>query len=203
MNIRTKVISLLAMLFVILIAIEIAVQREILMPSFAELERDDAKVSMRRIDYALDVSLDALEVTAADWGNWDDVYRYVQAPNEDFVRINITSVALKQLQVSALMIVDLEGNVVLSSGVALGGRSGPAIDFANLKRLPADFPWRQNLAAGKSAKGLIRTNQGLMMIAAAPVLDGSGSGTHLGMVIMGQLMTPELCALSPHARRPT
>ncbi len=30
-----------------------------------------------------------------------------------------------------------------------------------------------------------------MMIAAAPVLDGSGSGAHLGMVIMGQLMTPE------------
>ena len=191
MNIRTKVISLVAMLFVILIAIEIVVQRGILMPSFAELERDDAKVSMRRIDYALDVSLDALEVTAADWGNWDDVYRYVQGPNEDFVRINVTSVALKQLQVSTLMIVDLEGNVVLSSGVALGGRSGAAIDFANIKRLPADFPWRQNLAAGRSAKGLIRTNQGLMMIAAAPVLDGSGGGAHLGMVIMGQLMTPE------------
>ncbi len=191
MNIRTKVISLLAMLFVILIAIEIAVQREILMPSFAALERDDAKVSMRRIDYALDVSLDALQVTAADWGNWGDVYRYVQAPNEDFVRANITSVALKQLQVSSLMIVDLEGNVVLSSGVTLGGGSGAAIDFANIKRLPADFPWRQNLAAGKSAKGLIRTNQGLMMIAAAPVLDGSGSGAHLGMVIIGQLMTPE------------
>ena len=191
MNIRTKVISLLAMLFVILIAIEIAVQREILMPSFAALERDDAKVSMRRIDYALDVSLDALQVTAADWGNWDDVYRYVQAPNEDFVRTNITSVALKQLQVSSLMIVDLEGNVVLSSGVVLGGRNGAAIDFANLKRLPADFPWRQNLAAGKSAKGLMRTNQGLMMIAAAPVLDGSGGGAHLGMVIMGQIMTPE------------
>ena len=191
MNIRTKVISLLAMLFVILIAIEIAVQREILMPSFAALERDDAKVSMRRIDYALDVSLDALQVTAADWGNWDDVYRYVQAPNEDFVRANITSVALKQLQVNSLMIVDLEGNVVLSSGVTLGGRNGAAIDFSNLKRLPADFPWREYLAAGTSAKGLIRTNQGLMMIAAAPVLDGSGSGAHLGMVIMGQLMTPE------------
>ncbi|HEY3852047.1 MAG TPA: CHASE4 domain-containing protein [Steroidobacteraceae bacterium] len=192
MNIRTKVISLLAMLFVILIAIEIAVQREILMPSFAELERDDAKVSMRRIDYALDVSLDALELTAADWGNWDDVYRYVQAPDEGFVRTNITSVALKQLQVSTLMIADLEGNVVLSSGVAFGGRGGAAIDFANLKRLPDDFPWRQNLAAGKSAKGLIRTNRGLMMIAAAPVLDGTGGGAHLGMVIMGQLMTPEI-----------
>src|ERR1700677_1960048 len=121
MNIRTKVISLLAMLFVILTAIEIAVQREILMPSFAELERDAAKVSMRRIDYALDVSLDTLELTAADWGNWDDVYGYVQVPNENFIRTNITMVALKQLQVNAVMIADLDGNVVLSSAAALSG----------------------------------------------------------------------------------
>jgi two-component system NtrC family sensor kinase len=187
MNIRTKVISLLALLFVILIAIEIAVQREILMPSFAELEREDAKVSMRRIDYALDVSLDGLVLTAADWGNWDDVYRYVQAPSEEFVRTNITPVALKQLQASAVMIADLDGNIVLSSARVLGD----GLDFANLKRLPADFPWRSQLAAASSAKGLIRTNRGLMMIAAAPILDGSGGGASRGMVIMGQLLSPE------------
>src|ERR1700691_4198761 len=191
MNIRTKVISLLAMLFVILTVIEITVQREILMPSFAELERDDAKVSMRRIDYALDVSLDSLELTAADWGNWGDVYSYVQSPNENFIRTNITPVALKQLQVNAVMIADLDGNVVLSSAGALADGSEQTPDFANLKELPADFPWRANLRAGRSAKGLIRTNRGLMMIAAAPVLDGSGGGRALGMVIMGQLMTPE------------
>jgi sensor domain CHASE-containing protein len=198
MNIRAKVISLLAMLFVILIVIEIAVQREVLMPSFAELERDDAKVSMRRIDYALDVSLDSLELTAADWGNWDDVYRYVQAPSEAFVRTNITPIALKQLQVDALMIADLDGNVVLSSA-GVGPVSG--LDFAAFKRLPADFPWRENLAAGKPAQGLIRTNRGLMMIAAAPVLDGSGGGKHLGMVIMGQLLTSRnVRALGAHAQ---
>ncbi len=188
MNIRTKVISLLAMLFVILILIEIAVQREVLMPSFAELERDDAKVSMRRIDYALDASLGGLELTAADWGNWDDVYRYVQAPSLEFVRANITPIALKQLQVDAVMIADLGGNVVLSSAGIAGPASG--LDFAAYKRLPADFPWRANLAAGNPARGLVRTNRGLMMIAAAPVLDGSGGGRHLGMVIMGQLLTP-------------
>ncbi len=43
MNVRTKMLSLLALLFVILIVIDIAIQKEILMPSFAELERDDAR----------------------------------------------------------------------------------------------------------------------------------------------------------------
>jgi len=188
MNIRTKVISLIALLLVVLIGIEIAVQKAVLMPSFAALERDDAKVSMKRISYALDMSLDSLELTAADWGNWEDVYRYVQAPNEAFVRTNITPVAMKQLQVNALMIVDLQGRVVLASAQDLISGANLDIDFAELKSLPANFPWRQNLSGGRPAKGLIQTDRGVMMIAAAPVLDGSGNGQPMGLVIMGQLL---------------
>lgn len=190
MNIRTKVISLLAMLFVLLIGIEIAVQREIVMPSFAELERDDARISMRRIQYALGVSLETLELTAADWGNWDEVYAYVRKPNADFVRTNLTPVALKQLQVDLLQIVDLGGNVLLSSARDPTGAPMADLDWANLKTLPKEFPWRAALAAGNGATGLVRTTHGLMMIAAAPVLDGSGVGSPLGAVIMGQLLTP-------------
>jgi sensor domain CHASE-containing protein len=191
MNIRSKVISLLALLFVILIAIEIGVQREILMPSFAELERDDAKVSMRRVDYALDGSLENLELTAADWGNWGEVYGYVQRPNEDFVRANITPVALRQLHVDVLLIADLAGHIMLSSASDPSGAPGSDLDFASLKTLPADFPRLAETAAGRGAKGLIRTNRGLMMIGAAAVLDGSGAGRALGSVAMGQLLTPD------------
>ena len=54
MNIRTKMISLLALLFAVLIVLEIVVQKQVLMPSFAQLEREDAETSMKRIGYALD-----------------------------------------------------------------------------------------------------------------------------------------------------
>jgi two-component system, NtrC family, sensor kinase len=201
MNIRVKVISLLALLFAALIGIDVGIQRQILLPSFAELEREDAKVSMKRIKYALDLSLDTLALTAADWGNWEDAYRYVQAPNPEFVRANITPSALKQLQVNALMIVDLEGDIVLSSAEDFVSGKPLDIDFASGLALPADFPWRRNLASGKSARGLIRTNQGIMMIASAPVLNGSGGGTPLGFVIMGQLLdAPHVRALGAHAQ---
>jgi two-component system NtrC family sensor kinase len=201
MNIRVKVISLLALLFAALIGIDVGIQRQMLMPSFAELERDDAKVSMKRIEYALDLSLDTLALTAADWGNWEDAYRYVQAPNPQFVRANITPIALKQLQVNALMIVDLHGDIVLSSAQSLVTGTPLDIDFAARKALPADFPWRRNLASGKSARGLIRTNQGVMMIASAPVLNGSGGGTPLGFVIMGQLLdASHVRTLGAHAQ---
>ena len=190
MNIRTKMISLLALLFAVLIALEIGVQKQVLMPSFAQLEREDADTSMKRIAFALDMTLESLELSAADWGNWADVYQFVQSPNEAFVKANITPVAMKQLKVNAMLIVDLHGNYVLSSARSLDTGEPLNLDLAARKALPEDFPWRKNLAEGKPARGLLRTNQGVMMIAAAPVLDGSGGGQPLGMVVMGRLLTP-------------
>jgi sensor domain CHASE-containing protein len=183
-------LSLLALLFVVLAVFEIAIQTEVLMPSFAELERDDAKTSMKRISYALDMALDGLALSATDWGNWADVYHYVEKPNAAFLNANISPVALKQLQVDALLIADLRGNLVLSSSRGLESGTDLDLDVANRRTLPDDFPWRRPLLAGKSEKGLIQTNRGIMMIAAAPVLDGSGDGEAIGTVIMGRLLTP-------------
>jgi two-component system NtrC family sensor kinase len=190
MNIRTKMISLLALLFAVLIVLEIAVQQRVLMPSFAQLEREDAETSMKRIGYVLDVTLDSLESMAGDWGNWADAYKFVQSPNAEFVNLNATPATMKQLKANALLIVDLNGSYILSSARTWDTGEPLNLDLTARKALPEDFPWRKNLADGKPARGLLRTDRGVMMIAAAPVLDGSGGGRHLGMVIMGRLLTP-------------
>src|SRR5271170_1302243 len=183
-------ISLLALLFTVLIVLEISIQKQVLMPSFAELEREDAQTSMRRIEYALDSALENLELSAADWGNWADVYEFVQSRNPDFVAANITPVAMKQLRVNALLIVDTHGDYVSSSAEALDTSAPLDLDLTARKALPRDFPWRDDLTQGKPVRGLLRTNRGIMMIAAAPVLDGSGAGQPLGLVLMGRLLTP-------------
>jgi sensor domain CHASE-containing protein/anti-sigma regulatory factor (Ser/Thr protein kinase) len=189
MSIRTKVISLLALVFALLILLEIAVQNQILMPSFADLEREDARTSMRRIRYALDSSLEALEVSAADWGNWADLYHYVASPNPEFLASNLTALELKQLKINTLMITDLTGRVVVARTTDLESSLPLDLDLARRAALPEDFPWRRELAQGRRVNGLLRTNRGIMMLAAAPVLDGSGGGQVRGMVLMGRLLT--------------
>ena len=120
-------------------------QSRILLPSFAELERDDAKTSMKRISYALDQTLEGLQLSATDWGDWQDVYGYVQTPNADFVSTNITPNAIKQLQVNALLIVDLQGRVVTSRSQELTSGLKLDLDVAQWKALPETFPWRRYL----------------------------------------------------------
>jgi sensor domain CHASE-containing protein len=189
MNIRPKVTALVASLFVILGVAEILVVNRVLLPSFVELERADAHVAMRRIRNVLDLAFDRLALSATDWGNWADTYRFVQDHNRGYIADNITNVALKELNVNAMLVVDLDGNFVLGSELDLKSDQPLDLDFVARKALPADFPWRANLRDGRPAKGLIQTNRGILMMAASPVLDGSGRGPARGMVMMGRLLT--------------
>jgi two-component system NtrC family sensor kinase len=189
MNIRWKVTALIAALFAVLGVAEIFVARTILMPSFAELEHTDANIAMRRVQYALDSTLDQLVSSAGDWGNWQDAYRFMQDHNRTFVNEQVTPEGLKQLNVNALMFLDLEGQFVTSAARDLNSDRPLQLDFMQGNALAADFPWRDNLGSGRLTRGLLQTNRGILLIAAAPVLDGYGRGPRRGMVMMGRLLT--------------
>lgn len=201
MNIRTKVLVWLAALFVVLGVVELSIQQRVLMPSFAELERNEARTAMRRIGYAMDLSLDRLEINATDWGNWADTYHFVHTRDPLFVSSNMTAVALRQLNLNTMLITDETGSVVMRSARNLESGRPIDLDLAKLDSLPADFPWRRQISEGKSAKGLLSTNLGILMLAASPVLDGNGGGPARGTVIVGRLLNEaEVLALGAQAQ---
>jgi sensor domain CHASE-containing protein len=175
-NIRPKVAALTAGIFLVLGIAEILVEKQVVMPSFAELERANARVGMRRINFALDLVIDRIAVSTNDWGNWADTYRFAQDHNPDFITTGITNVALRQLNVNVMLIVDPDGGVVASKSLDLKSDRQLGLDLADRKALPIDFPWRANLHDGRPARGLLKTNLGTLMLAIAPVLDGNGGG---------------------------
>ncbi|HEX4243069.1 MAG TPA: response regulator [Steroidobacteraceae bacterium] len=191
MKIRSKVIALVASLFVVLAIVEIYVNDRILQPSFTELELDDAHTSVRRVNYALDLRLAGIGVSAAGWGNWSEAYAFAEDHNPSFISTNMSPTTLKQLNVSLMLLVDMAGNVVLADSFDLAANRPLDVDLVHLKALPRDFPWRANLAAGSPAKGLLRTNRGVMLLAGSPILDGNEGGPPHGMAILGRLLSTE------------
>ncbi len=191
MSIRSKVIALIGALFVILGLAAVLVGKLVVMPSFAALERTDADTAMRRVSYALDMTLQRLQVSATDWGNWADTYQFVADHNSAYIKANITTIGLRQLNVNAMLIVAADGRVVVSSELDPDSDRPLGLDLAAARALPADFPWRANLRSAQGAAGLLHTNRGILMLAAAPVLDGTGHGPARGLVILGRLLSSE------------
>ena len=186
MNIRPKVIAWIAAILAIVGLGEVLLVRHIIMPSFAELERADARTAMRRIQYAFDLTLDRLGVLAIDWGNWAAVYRFMQDHRTAGLEADITLSNIREIGVNLVLIVDPNGTVVYSRTVDLPANQ--TLDLAARSALPDRFPWHADLGAGQPAKGLLPTNLGPLMLAAGPILDGDGHGLSRGMMILGRLL---------------
>jgi two-component system, NtrC family, sensor kinase len=201
MSIRAKVIALIAALFTILAVAGVLVTRFVLMPSFLELENKDAATAVRRVIYLLDQSLEQLTVSATSWGNWADTYRFVHDHNRAYVFDNITAVGLRQLNINLLAIIDATGKIIASGSLDSLSEGRLDFDLIASQHLPAQFPWRANLQSGRPAWGFLQTNQGILLLAGAPVLDGFGHGSPRGMVLMGRLLsTKEVKALGAEAQ---
>jgi sensor domain CHASE-containing protein len=189
MKIRTKVVALLAAVFVALTFVEWVVGQALLLPRFEEIELDTARTAMKRIDYGVSQSLNEIRVSATDWGNWKDSYEFMRNRNPQFEQDNLSEAAMKQLRLTALAFVDLDGNLVLSRSFDPESGAMLPLDLFPKPMLPDNFAWRDNLETGLPDQGLIPTEHGVLLAAVAPILDGFGQGPSRGMVLMGRLLT--------------
>ena len=190
MNIRWKATLWITAVFAALCAVEILVAEEVLLPSFAQLERAEADTAMRRVNSGVGLTLEHLALSATDWGNWTDTYQFAQDHHRSFIDDNITEIGLKQLNLNALIVLGGDGRFLTARAIDLVSGAPLNLDLVAAGELPAGFPWSANLHTGLPARGLLQTNQGVLMVAAAPILDGFGHGPVRGMVILGRLLSP-------------
>ncbi|MGB6486684.1 MAG: CHASE4 domain-containing protein [Steroidobacteraceae bacterium] len=191
MSIRSKVIGALALLFAALSVAAFLIQLRVVEPSFALLERANARTAMKRVHYAIDRDLQTLQIDATDWANWQDAYRFAQGRNPKFVATNFTHTAIAQIEVDSILIVDLKGRVLAWTGDVIRTNLSLQGGLDDGGSLPARFPWRSDLGTTRAVHGFVNTNLGVMMIAGAPILNGTGRGHPVGMIILGRLLTPE------------
>jgi sensor domain CHASE-containing protein len=191
MSIRSKVIGALALLFAALSVAAFLIQLRVVQPSFARLQRDTARTAMKRVQYAMDRDLQSLEIDATDWANWQEAYRFAQGRNPQFVAMNFTRTAIAQVQIDGILVVDPKGRILAWTGEVVPTQLSLQGSLEDGGSLPAAFPWRRDLGTVRVVHGLVNTNLGVMMIAGAPILDGTGGGRPAGMIIIGRLMTPD------------
>ena len=194
MNLYGKVVVLVLALFVCSGALNYAVQRQVVLPSFEALEQDLARTDVERVNRAIDTELGQLLVFCADWGNWLETYEFMAGDNPAFVDENMTPATLEAAGLDLVGYLDADGRYLWRTGrnPETGGEriyqliAGAVLD--------AGHPFRAAIAAGHEVKGIQTTEHGPMLLVAAPVLDGAGNGPHRGSVLLGRLITPEVAA---------
>lgn len=194
MSLYAKVVLLLCALFAAYGAIDYAVQREVILPSFETLEADLARTDMERVTRAIDGELTQLQTFCADWGNWLETYQYMAGENPAFIDNNMTASTIVAAGLDVVAFVGKDGHFVWREGLQPGTDRKLPYEFLVADALDPGHPFMDAIRKGEPAKGLVQTEHGPAMIVTAPVLDGAGNGPHHGAVLLARIITPEVAA---------
>ena len=115
-SLKSKVLLILTGIFVLCGTAEYAIHRFIIYPSFLALERDEAQKDLERTVQALKREIHHLDSLAHDWSMWNDTYRFVRAPFEDYVRSRPILSSLLKDSVNLIYICDAAGRWGLEQG---------------------------------------------------------------------------------------
>jgi len=193
MSLRSKVLGLILITFVIYGALDYGVQRLFILPSFTILEQEESIKDMRRAVQALSREVQYLGSSVADWSTWDDTYQYTQDRNDTYRDANLNETALAGLKVNIMYIFDERNQLVWGMVYDLDNEQEIAIE--GLEQQLTGIQFKDTTS---STGGVLLTAHGPVLISAKPILTSNSEGPAKGCFVMGRFLDTK--AISDQAR---
>ena len=206
-SLRSQIIATFTGVVVTYAVLDYTIQRLTLAPNFAALEREEASEDLARVVGAIEREAEHLDMRCRDWATWDDTYRFVAEPFEEYVHSNLGEQSFRDGNVNLIYVCDTEGRVVW--GECLDLETGEPLELAHLPRerlVPNhDFLVHSNAPRGNPdlqtghswdghVFGLVLTEHGPLLVSCRPILPSDAEGPVRGTMIMGRLISDSLVA---------
>ncbi len=163
----------------------------VITPSFDRLEAQAIDGHVERTRAALTEYASKVEASVRDYGDWNESYDYMGAPNRAFEEDSFATSAMVNLGVNGMAYVRPDGGIVIARWLDLEtGQDSPQMRaqlLAEIRRI--DF--RRALAKDNSASFYARLGDRIAAIGIAQVRRTDGSGEPRGHVVMARMITSE------------
>lgn len=188
MSIRLQMAVLLIALSTIFLGTTWMMHALVMAPAFTRLERDAAIRNLDRCEEAVDGVAESVSTLAADYGAWDDTCLFLEDRNQAYRDSNLTTsfhdttgndlvaILTTSMEVVAFSCVDPESKGSLPLPELRNQFQTPGCVFTN-------FSDRDD-----ATEGLIHTTNGLLMVAARPIVTSNREGPIRGTMIMGRFL---------------
>jgi len=183
-----KWVSLIVCIIIFFAAVNHSLQRWVILPSFIELEQQQAHAELSRVMDAIEREAEHIDLLLSDWSNWDDNYQFVQDGNQSFIDSNLVWETMAGTSAIHLMYFYnaqhqlVWGEVFDSDEGLLDSQEFSFTVKTNHESL------LHHASVTSSISGVIATSLGPILIASRPVLTSQGSGPIMGTIIMGRFL---------------
>ncbi|WP_043633455.1 sensor histidine kinase [Desulfovibrio sp. TomC] len=188
MSLRKTAVVIVCATFFGLLLLLYAMFRGNIQSGFDGLERQAVTENLRRVQNALARDLKNLEGMAADWGLWDDTYRYLKSPDAAYVEANLTAQSFGELHLDVLALFDASGR--LQAAKRYDAAEGVLFDASQpIADMVAAMPALLRLDAWEGRKTGIAFFDGQpCLVAAQTVLTNAREGPPAGTLLMAQIL---------------
>ena len=186
MTLRRKTLLIIAGTFYGVIILLFFISRNILLESYADLERQSAHRDVERVLTAYSKEVSNLETTAADWASWDDTYDFISDRNEEYIRSNLTDSTFTALGLNLMLYMDTSKQIVYSKAFDLEEKEGIPLPQSIPEYLASHDFLVSYQDTEASHAGIIVLPEGPMLIASNPILTSEDEGPIRGALILGR-----------------
>ncbi len=148
-------------------------------------EQEDVEDAVIRVTSAWSDRVETLSMTTSDWGPWDEAYEFAGDPEDmSFVKNNLTTPAMVNLQTNGVMIVDISGNILFAKEISLEKKEEVPLNQDLLEKIRytvADMG--QTIEEKKSLSGFIMFHDTPIIFSAHHILTSEFEGPSRGYIV--------------------
>ncbi len=190
MRLRPRTFLIVAATSTVFMLALIAALPPILLRSYYELEKRDARLNANRVATALDETLSELGTKVADWASWDDTYKYIKDRNPAFLRSNLLPATFDLLRIDAIAFLDVSDQVVYGRQHDAVSKAESPLPSELIEHLGHTSLLLRSDNPGDRA-GIVMLRDGPMLVVTRPILTSEAKGPSRGTVLFGRRLGPQ------------
>ncbi len=180
--------------------------QQIVLDKFVETEMQLVRQNRTILDRVIASEVEHLEAIATDWGQWDDLYDFIQGRNPGFRTSELGNVVLDRLELDAILLIEPSGRLFYgelrpegTGGAGPAGLDAPAALATLLTGTspsgevthPAPASLLPPGGSRETRGGLMDTPRGPLVLSMRAVSRTDGSGEVAGTLVMGRYLHVE------------
>lgn len=190
-TLRRKVLVLFGLIFLATAAIPNLVAWHFILQGYRDLEEDRIREDLSRATDALSREAENLDLTVRDWAFWDDTYAFVAHPDPAYVQVNLTESTFQELNVQAIVFLDVSGRVVYAKGAGLEAERESPVPHGLFSHLRSESPLLETISNVEGVYGLLLLPEGPFIVSSEPILTSDMEGPPRGALIMARMLDEE------------
>ena len=199
MSISKKIISIFVLMLLLFWVINFFIQKSVVLPSFAEVERQHAKVNIERIEEYIQNQIDQLERINYDWSSWDDTYLFVQTNDQDYIDSNLAADTFINLQTDVALILNTQKELVWGNLFDFSDEGAEVVSteeslknaLALFSSLAVEIDTEEN-SDNQVTSGVVIVENRPVVYSIRTILDSEGNGPAQGFMVFGKTLTDQI-----------